>query len=219
MLAVAAATLLAMDVQAADADTGIRPYFVAGVGLSQVDISDKTNSDAAAVARFLASVPGGTASVSAEDRSRVFSVGMGIRINRHLAVEGGYRSLGDFHSGYALGDGPSRTARDTRYKATSPGLSVLGMLPVTPALKVYGRLDLASVRSTVEESRSPSVRQPVTTQTVAMKMGYGVGAEQALAPDIFLRLEARRIAADFEGQTDSRKLDIDNVILSLVKAF
>lgn len=218
-LAVAAATLLVLDAQAVEAEP--RAYLVGGIGLSRADLGSKEASDAALAASYLAVFPAGTAELSSDDSGRTMSVGIGLRLNRHLLLEAAYRNFGEASAGYVLTEGANVDAQALNYKAAGAGASVLGSLPLTPTLSLYGRLDLVSLRTTTEAvyRQANSYSLSVPREHAALAVGYGLGLEYEVARRLSLRLDARRITGEFEGPGGFSSIDFDSVNIYVLKAF
>lgn len=218
-LAVVAAAFLSLDAQAAGATSGA--YLVVGIGLSRADLSAKEDSDAALAASWLAAFPAGSAELSADDTGRTLGVGIGLRLNRHLALEAAYRNFGEASAGYVLTEGTDVDAQSVNYKAAGAGASLLVTLPVTAALSLYGRLDLISLRTATETVYGQGVSYTLTMQRehAAVATGFGLGMEYDIARRLSLRLDARRITGEFEGPAGFSSVDFDSVNVYLVKAF
>lgn len=217
--AILAMALLAGAAQAAPGD-GQGPYLLFGLGLARIDLGDRQASDQAAVDQFEASVAGGTGETSASDSSSTFGVAVGYRLGRHLALEAGYRNFGEMHAGYTLHDGPTVTGQDVRYQAAGPGVSVLALLPLSPAWRVYGRVDAVALRTSVEETYVAGGGSGVfPSDHAGMRVGYGLGAEADVAGGLALRLEARRLNAEFDTLAGIERHDLDSVGIAVVKTF
>lgn len=188
-------------------------YVQVGVGIAQVDLDDRKTANQAAVDTWTASAPSRTGDTAGSDSSATFSVALGLRANRYLALEAGYRNVGDVNASYTLNDIGYSVRQDTRYTAAGPALSLLGLLPASPALALYGRADLINLHAKVDDS----VRG--ATERTTLTVGYGLGLEYTVVSGFALRLEARRINVEFEDWRGSDSRDVDSVNVGLVKGF
>lgn len=218
-LAVLAAVLQALPAQAADGGQG--PYVLFGLGLARLDLGDKKGSDQAAVEQFEATVAGGSGETDGTDSSSLFGVAVGYRFNRYLALEGGYRNFGEMHAGYTLRDGPVVTGQDTRYQASGPGVSALGLLPLSPSWRAYARVDAIALRTSVEESYNFGAgnRAVYPSDQSGLRVGYGLGVEIDVVSGFAFRLDARRMSAEFDTLAGAESRDLSSLNLSLLKTF
>lgn len=218
-LAVLAAVLQALPVQAADGGQG--PYVLFGLGLAKLDLGDKKDRDQAAVEQFEATVAGGSGDTDGSDSSSLFGVAVGYRFNRYLALEGGYRNFGEMRAGYTLRDGPVVTGQDTRYQASGPGLAALGMLPLSPSWRLFARIDAIALRTAVEESFDFGAgnRAVYPSNKSGLRIGYGLGVEADVVSGLAFRLDARRMSAEFDTMAGVESRDLDSVNVSLLKTF
>lgn len=199
---------------------GPGPYVLVGFGLSKLDLGDKQASDRAAVAHFEATVPGGTGATSGSASSAAFGVAMGYRVNPCLALEAAYWRFGEKSAGYTLRDATTVNGQDTRYDAAGPGVSLLGMLPLS-SWRAYARVDAVALRTTVDEGYSFGAGNALVNSSSlsGLQLGYGLGVDAELVSGFALRLEARRISADFDTLAGVEARDLDSLTVALLKSF
>jgi OOP family OmpA-OmpF porin len=106
---------------------------------------------------------------------------VGVRLTEHLALEGAYRRLGEFDE--------QAGALKVTVAAKQAALSLVGFLPVSAGLTVYGRIGYN--RLTADASVAS-----VSAGKTSNKALYGAGVSYALTPVMSVRIEATKAASD-----------------------
>lgn len=110
---------------------------------------------------------------------------VGYNINQNFAVEGGYRRLADQDIYLDGGAGVIKGSA----KADQAHLSVIGSLPVSENVSVYGRLGLSRLEAKID-SNVYSAKDHTT------KALYGVGVSYAITPAVSTRVEVQKPTSD-----------------------
>lgn len=113
----------------------------------------------------------------------------GYRFNSNVAVEVGYRRLGDRPAGIMITDPNSPVNVIPKIETlSSTSLSLIGSMPVAKDWKVFGRLGVSRLHDSFLGSEYDS-----------NKTLLGVGASYALAPNIDARVEFQRTSGNFRN--------------------
>lgn len=140
------------------------------------------------------SVDGGSdATYSKTDTS--FSVGAGYDINKFLAVEVAYRDLGGLtDKGSDFNDDGDFEYSD-KLNVTALQVSVIGKLPVSDVVNLYGRVGFADVDADYKtfEATSTGVRRDSGTDSKTRAL-LGVGASFDVSSQLALRAEYNQYA-------------------------
>lgn len=164
--------------------TTLVPMFIASLLLAQM---------AAASPRVyaLASVGISTADVnyngllSRDTNDGAYALGLGVTLNKYVALEARYLNAGEYTGSYS-------SAR-VDMKNAGYGAGVLGMLPLTNSVSVYGRVDGNNMRTrlTVNDAGRTGSRSDTS-----MSLGLGTGVQVALGLGLAMRAQFERIALD-----------------------
>jgi len=117
-----------------------------------------------------------------------YKLHLGYQYNRNLAVEGGYVDMGKF-TYHALATIPAGATRDGEVKINGWNLDVVGRLPVSDAVAVFGRLGLVSYnlafkcQGTVIACTAPDRSKSGTP------LHYGLGLDWNFGQNLFARAE------------------------------
>lgn len=216
-----AALLLSVGMGTAQAaPAGQDLYVLVGTGLARLDLGDRQELARQAVYNFETQPPGGTGETSGSDTGPVLGVALGYRIGPHAAVEAGFRNFGEMDTGYTLGTGPSATVADMRYRAGGFGVAALGFLPLSPAWRAYARVDAVSLRTSTEETYGNGGGTLLYSRDhAALRTGIGLGAEVDVGGGLALRVDARRMTAEFDTRSGVERRPLGSVNLSLLKNF
>ncbi len=212
-LGLMALTILASSMAMAD-DSGW--YAGANVGRSGAHIDD---------ARITSGLLGGgltVTSISDRDRDTGYKLFGGYQFNKYLGVEGGYFDLGTFGftanttSPGELGSvNTGSLTGDIRLKGVN--LDLVGTLPVTEKISVFGRAGVTYARASDTFSGTGGVQvlnpNPSKRDT---NYKFGAGVQYAFTDNLAMRLEAERYRID---DAVGNKGDIDLVSLGLIYRF
>jgi OmpA-OmpF porin, OOP family len=126
-----------------------------------------------------------------------FSFGAGFGINQFVAVEIAYRDLGDITDrGIEFDEVDYYKYVDT-YQTTALQASVVGKLPISDVVNLYGRLGLATIDSDYESKAfyddgfNPTPYSDTKSKTKAL---FGLGASFDISPQLALRAEYNQYA-------------------------
>lgn len=167
-----------------------RVYALASAGISHADVNNS-----------------GLFSKDANDGS--YALGVGVALNKYVALEARYLNAGEYSGTYS---GANVDMKNAGY-----GAGVLGMLPLTNAVSVYGRVDAINMRTrlTVNDSGRTGSRSDTH-----MSLGLGTGVQVALGQGFAMRAQFERIALDADdiGFKDG-DAHINIYSLGLIKSF
>lgn len=155
-----------------------------------------------------------TTSFSEDDRGQGYKVFGGYQFSRHFAFEGGAFDLGEF--GFAAKTIPAGTF-DGNIRLRGVNLDLVGTLPVTENLSLFGRAGIQHAEARDRFSSTGQVR--VTDPSPSKRdsnLKLGVGLQYALSPAWVLRSEIERYRID---DAVGNKGDIDMVSIGLVYRF
>lgn len=168
-------------------------------------------------AKITSSLLGGgfaSASVANDERDTGYKLYGGYRINRNLAVEGGYFDLGKF--GYTATTVPAGTLTGT-IKLRGLNLDVVGIVPINAKFSAFGRIGLnyAEARDSFTGTGSVTVLNPSPSKRdVNYKLGLGI--QYDFTPSLGVRVEAERYRID---DAVGSKGDVDLVTVGLLYRF
>ncbi|MFZ2525693.1 MAG: outer membrane beta-barrel protein [Candidatus Ferrigenium altingense] len=160
------------------ADQGFYAYVSAGV----------SDSDRKAETDTTLRNAGAVFTSTADARDTAYKIQVGYQYNRNLAVEGGYVDLGKY-TYHALATVPAGATRDGNVKIDGWNLDVVGRLPVSDAVAVFGKIGLVSYdlsytsQCTVIACPSPNRSKRGTP------LHYGVGVDWDFGQNWFARAE------------------------------
>lgn len=129
--------------------------------------------------------------------SAVAGIVLGYKFNKYIGVEGEYTGIGkvtDQVSGTAKGDAAS--------------IAAIGFLPLNDDFNLYGKLGVATTKTTVSSSLAP---MNDATRTAAT---YGLGGEYNLDKDIGIRLGWDHYNAAISN-TSSNKSNLNANVVSI----
>lgn len=137
-------------------------YLGASIGETELDISSEDKADLAAVG------------VSVDDDDTGFKVFVGYRFNDHVALEGFYTDLGEVSA--------SDSFDSVTVESDTVGLSVVGLLPLTPNFELFGKVGFHAWEADLSSTFGVSGSDDGTDATYGVGFGYrfqqwGVQAE------------------------------------------
>ncbi len=183
-------------------------YVGANVGASRATIDD---------ARVTSGLLGSgltAASIADDNRSNGYKLFGGYRLNRNIAVEGGYFDLGDF--GFKATTVPAGTLNGS-IKFRGLNLDLVGTLPITQKFSVIGRIgaNYAQARDSFSATGAVNVINPnPSKRDTNLKVGLGV--EYAFNDAMAVRGELERYRVN---DAVGNKGDIDLLSVGLVYRF
>lgn len=159
-------------------------------------------------------------SILDDNRGNGYKLFGGYRINKHLALEGGYFNLGKF--GFranavtaAIPAVPGTLTGNIRIQGVN--FDVVGILPMTEQFSVFGRLGMNYAQSRDSFTSTGSVSVINTTPGKSeLNYKYGAGLEYSFTPAIDMRLEAERYRVN---DAVGNKGNIDMFSLGLIYRF
>lgn len=168
------------------------PYIVLDAGASHWDVHSKDVND-------------GSVSGELDVLDLSYGIRLGYAVNQYLAIEAGYRDLGEAElSGTSIG-GSFWCDGDVR--ATLSGYSlegaVLGKLPVTPRFSLFASAGASRWDSKVKLKDSCD---SVSASDDGVSLTLGIGAEYSITDRFGIRGEVRRyadVADEFDVHTAS----------------
>lgn len=110
---------------------------------------------------------------------------LGYQLSDNFAVEGGYRRLADQDINLATGGGIAKG----NARINQAHLSLIGSLPVSDTLSVYGRLGVNRLEAKISSA-------PYTAKDFSTKALYGAGVSYAISELISARVEVQKPASD-----------------------
>lgn len=127
-------------------------------------------------------------SSSSKDKSNKWRLQLGYRFNDYVALEGGYIDLGRTRYSATYNEGGATG----QIKAGGPNLTVLGMLPVTKGLSLFGELGVidAKVKSSLAAGGVAASDAYDKTQVRPI---YGLGAMYQVSDNVDLRASYERV--------------------------
>ncbi|MGQ0654101.1 MAG: outer membrane beta-barrel protein [Betaproteobacteria bacterium] len=136
----------------------------------------------------------GVAPVACEDKDSGWKLLAGYKFTRNWSVEGGYVDFGRVRE---IGAGAQANIDTTALEA-----SVLGALPVTPELSVFGRL--GGYRSRAELSNAATGKKSTSNITFGVGVQYDFGRHVGLRAEWqrYQNVKARNDATGAEMQSD-----------------
>ena len=183
-------------------------YVGANVGASRATIDD---------ARITSGLLGNgfsAAPITNDDSSTGYKLYGGYRLNRYIAVEGGYFDLGDF--GFKATTVPAGTLTGN-IKLRGLNLDLVGTLPITDKFSVFGRIgaNYTQARDTFSAAGAVNVLDPnPSTRDTNLKVGLGL--EYAFNDSLAMRAELERYRIN---DAVGNKGDIDLASVGLVYRF
>src|SRR5665647_450366 len=183
-------------------------YVGANVGASRATIDD---------ARITSGLLGNgfsAAPITNDDSSTGYKLYGGYRLNRYIAVEGGYFDLGDF--GFKATTVPAGTLTGN-IKLRGLNLDLVGTLPITEKFSVFGRIgaNYTQARDTFSAAGAVNVLDPnPSTRDTNLKVGLGL--EYAFNDSLAMRAELERYRIN---NAVGNKGDIDLASVGLVYRF
>lgn len=196
-------------------------------GLSRSDIDRQVvNGLAAELAAEDLILTAASVSSDLDDSDKGWSIDIGYRINRYVAVEVGYVDLGEFLYEASMlltvDDGPGGLPAaqfdfdaDQRMQVNGPFASVLGMFPISDAFDVHvrGGLLFADTRA---RARSIVENDPVSFVSFQAKDSSkeffaGIGASWNINQSYALRLEYQKFLDVGDVATGEGDIDFVNV--------
>lgn len=173
-----AALLAAISLGAVAADQGFYTY--ASAGWTQSDRKAETD-------RAIAGAGASVFTSTADDEDTGYKVVGGYRVSTHLSVEAGYVNLGKYkYQGVATV--PVAT-RGGYVKADGWTLGVVGSLPVTEKIAIFGKLGLVNYDLKYHCGGTGFVCHRENSSKNDTTLFYGAGADWSFTKDWFARAE------------------------------
>ncbi|NHQ86077.1 outer membrane beta-barrel protein [Iodobacter sp. HSC-16F04] len=120
---------------------------------------------------------------SIEKSDTAWGIHGGYKFSPYLAAELGYRSFGKFEENYSFMKGS--------VEASAVQASVIGSYPFSEAFNIYGRLGVASIKTTSKISSDFYNAQNDQTDTKAL---FGIGAQYSFNKNLSMRTEYTQYA-------------------------
>jgi len=183
-------------------------YVGANVGASRATIDDARVTSGLLGSGLTAS------SIVDDNRSNGYKLFGGYRLNRNIAVEGGYFDLGDF--GFKATTVPAGTLNGN-IKLRGLNLDLVGMLPITEKFSAFGRIgaNYAQARDSFSATGMVKVLDPNPSKRET-NLKVGLGVEYAFNDSLAMRAELERYRIN---DAVGNKGDIDMVSVGLVYRF
>lgn len=198
----------------------LRPYLFASAGIAQADLGEL--EDRFDVIIDQASDNGGTSSMATDDRDTVATLGLGLRLHRHFAIELGYYLLGnyDIEAQGRYTNGIGRLTRQGTAQVDVRGWGAQGVIlaPLTERFSATLSLGLAELETEISgryryHQASPlgqiSREEEFDTTLRNTVANLGVGARYAIGDALSLRLDYRYlggIGGQYEAQENIHSL-------------
>ncbi|MBC7604911.1 MAG: outer membrane beta-barrel protein, partial [Ramlibacter sp.] len=132
----------------------------------------------------------GVSSFTSDDKDKGGKIYGGFRLNRNLAIEGGYFDLGRFD--YQYNTVPAGTLSGSSHPR-GVNLDVVGIVPLGDRFSVFGRVGGAYVESNTSYNRSGAVGAVTPGDDgFNLRLKYGVGAQYAFSERLSVRAELER---------------------------
>jgi hypothetical protein len=198
-------------------------FYVGALGGESLFHQDKSDADAAIGGAFEGNgltVLGGSSSI--DKRDFAFGGLIGYRFMRSFSVEAGYIDLGktSYHfSGsvegpFPIGSGaPLPATANLTAKAKGPTLAALGILPLSPAWEVYGRLGVLFSKVTLTANITVANLPGSATESAdSADALVGIGTAWHVGNRVTLRAEYTRFAnVGDKEKTGETNIDLLNV--------
>lgn len=127
--------------------------------------------------------------------STAYALGAGYEANKFVAVEVAYRDLGSISETYSETFGGTTYTGSDKLDYTVFQASVIGKLPVSDVVNVYGRLGVGRISFDWTETYSGgSYHDSDSSTETKTKALLGLGASYNITPDIALRAEYSQFA-------------------------
>lgn len=121
-----------------------------------------------------------------------YSIGAGYDFNKFFAAEVAYRDLGSITDSGSGSDQFGDYTWSTKFSATAFQASVVGRLPVSDVVSVYGRLGIAKIDIDVKNTDSDL---PDDNYSESKTKGlFGVGVSYDITPQFAVRAEYNQYA-------------------------
>lgn len=161
-------------------------YFYGGASLGQ----SRAKIDEERITTSLLGAGLTTTSMTRNEHDTAYKLFGGYQLNRNLAIEGGYFSLGKF--GFSSTTVPTGTLNG-QIKLQGLNLDLVGTLPLTGGLSAIGRVgaQYANARDTFSGSGAVSVLSPSPSKRAA-NYKFGAGLQYEVSPAFLVRAEAER---------------------------
>ena len=153
---------------------------------------------------------------SVEDRSTGWKLYAGYRLDRHLAIEGGYTSLGRFrYEGQIVEDPGSVQAT---FKAGDWNVAARAILPLGERFEVFGKAGIGYWRTELDAQGRFSGRGAKPADAHGVSPIWGLGAGWRFSDQVSARLDWERFLR--VGKSDiTGRADIDFTSLGLLFNF
>jgi OOP family OmpA-OmpF porin len=148
---------------------------------------------------------------AAEDRDTGWKLYAGLRLSRHLAVEGGYVALGRYHSEGQVVQDPGTV--QASFKAGGWNLAALGIVPLGGRWEAFGKAGAGYLQARLDAQGRFSGRSSQPADAHAAGPLLGLGASWRHSAAFSARVEWERFGRigqpDLTGRTDIDLLSID----------
>lgn len=161
-------------------------YFYGGASLGQ----SRAKIDQERITATLLGAGLTTTSMTVTEHDTAYKLFGGYQLNRNLAIEGGYFSLGKF--GFSSTTVPAGTLNG-QIKLQGFNLDLVGTLPLTGGLSAIGRVgaQYANARDTFTGTGAVNVLNPTPSKRAA-NYKFGAGLQYEISPAFLVRAEAER---------------------------
>lgn len=149
-------------------------YLGAGIGSSKVMFDES---------RYLTFGTASGPSFEPNSSAPMGKVFAGLRLNRHFALEGGYYVFDKFGARRTF-DSPSAGTLSTSMRVQGLGLDLVGHLPVSPGLSLFGKAGIVGTRVDTNGDVTGALFSGFTATDAKRRevnFKYGLGAELALS--------------------------------------
>lgn len=185
-------------------------YVVGSVGSASVKGVNQSDIDQELID---AGVTGLTSSIDKRDTS--YQVQLGYQVNKNFAVEGGYVDLGEV-SYSASFTGGSATAK---VKASGINVAALGILPLSDAFSLYGKLGFIDAKVKADVSATgPGGTASGSASATKWKTNWGLGGTYNFSKQMGVRVAYDRYDNLGDNNTTGTA-DVDVISAGVVLKF
>lgn len=171
-------------------------YVVGSVGQSSADI-DKGRLDGALT---LAGVTGLGSSVNKTDTA--YKLQVGYQFNQNFAVEGGYVDLGKAKYSASFTGGNL----STEYKASGLNVAAIGILPVTDAFSVFGKLGVMNAKV---DASAGGIALGNSASATKISPNWGLGVSYDVNKQFAIRAEFEQFSKVGDASKIGQEADVN----------